>query len=385
MHVGLICNVDIDYGLDVANALDEAGVSVTLYLSRSHAVRSVECADRPVERFYELGLLRSTCQLRLFQLPRMRDPRSLNAMRDLCQNLYADGINIAHILVGPGEFWLGALACLLRNIPVVSTMITPVPHQGDKPPAIVVRAGYRLLAVGSDQVIVNGTSQVKLVQKVYGLAPQRVNYVPLGGRTTALRWSKEKICEEPGTILFFGAARPHKGLEYLVRAQPSVTRRCPDARVIIASSGKDLERCRTLIEDDSKFEIHSGFVPGNTMAALFQKSSLVVLPYLSAASSGVLMTALVFGKPVVATQIDGLTEYVNDGVTGILVPPANVTELANALIQLLSDHPLRQRMGENARCWVNQLQTRVIDGTLLAYEQAKLSHQAVITSSFNQR
>ncbi len=87
-----------------------------------------------------------------------------------------------------------------------------------------------------------------------------------------------------------------------------------------------------MIEDESKFEIHEGYVSGERMAALFQRASLVVLPYLSASTSGVLMTAYSFGKPVVATKVGCLPEYVEDNITGLLVDPAN----ENNWLRLLS-------------------------------------------------
>jgi glycosyltransferase involved in cell wall biosynthesis len=374
MNVGLVCNVDVDYGLDLANVLTHVGERVTLYLSRAQAARAVSCVDRTLERIYELNLLPLTCQVRLFQFPRMRDPRSLLAVRLLGKSMHEDGIELVHILMGPGEFWLGVLSCLVRDIPVVSTMITPVPHAGDDPSGFVVRVGYRLLAAGSDIVIVNGKSQVQLVHRIYGVPINRVVHVPLGIRTTALKWANGKFPEEPGTVLFSGAARPHKGLEYLVRAQPRLCRQVPSARIVIASYGKDFERCVELIEDRSKFEIHSGFIRGDVMAALFQRASLVALPYLDAASSGILMTAMAFGKPVVATNIDGLAEYVRDGSTGLLVSPGNANELADAMARLLANNAWRAETEKNIASWASELQEQVIVKTASAFEKAISCH-----------
>ena len=69
---------------------------------------------------------------------------------------------------------------------------------------------------------------------------------------------------------------------------------------------------------------------------LFQRATLVVLPYTSATQSGVAMTAFGFGKPVVATRVGGIPEVVEDGRTGYSVPPDNAEKLAKAIITLLS-------------------------------------------------
>lgn len=374
MHVGLVCRDDVDYGLDLTNALNEMGVSVTLYLSYAHVARAMDTPDRLAERLYELELLPPACRVRLFRLPRMRDPRSLAAVRRLARTIRHDGVDVVHILMGPGELWLAVLACLLRDIPVASTMIIPNPNVGENLPAFVVLAAYRLLACGSQVVIVNGENQVALVRELYGIPASRVACVPLGPRTTAVKWSGRRSAEEPGTILFFGAARRHKGLEYLVRAQPLITRQVPHACVLISSRGEDLARCRQMIRDHGKFEIHEGFVPGDVMADFFQRASVVALPYLSASTSGILMTAYVFGKPVVATSVGCLPECVEDGFTGFLVPPADVEQLADAIVRLLLDDSLRHRMGENAAHWVQKEQKRVAVCSLGAYEKAISMH-----------
>jgi len=282
---------------------------------------------------------------------------------------------VVHIMAGPGEIWLGFLAYFLREIPVISTMIIPKPNIKESLSDIVVLAGYKLLVYGSDMIIVNGANQVDLVRKLYGIPTNRIAYVPLNPRINAAKWSARKNSEEPGTVLFFGAARPHKGLEFLIRAQPYITRQVPYARILIASYGPEMERCKQMIQDFSKFEIYEGFVPGDLAAAFFERASLVALPYLSASTSGILVTAYVFGKPVVATRVGSLPEYVNEGVTGFLVPPYDSEQLGNHITRLLLDDSLRHQMGQNAIHWVKEKRVQVATETLGAYQTAISIHE----------
>jgi glycosyltransferase involved in cell wall biosynthesis len=224
--------------------------------------------------------------------------------------------------------------------------------------------------VASDVIIVNGGSQVQLVQSLYGLAPNRVFHVPLSGRTRAVEWSTKRVPEEPGTILFFGRADPHKGLEYLVRAQPMICRHIPEARILISAHGKELARCRKMIRDESRFEIIEGVVPGDAMSVTFQRASVVVLPYLSASTSGVLMTAYSHNKPVVATRVGCLAEYVEDGVTGFLVQPGNVEQLADGIIKLLADDARRQNMAKTMPTWLGERQRDIARQTVEVYGSA---------------
>jgi len=375
MHIGLVTRSQVDIALDMANELVEKGVSVSLYMPHGELAQEVGTPDHPVERLYEVGLVPRECRVHLLQPPRMRDLRSFLLFRKLAQSMQDDGIELAHILLNDGEIWFAMLACLLHNIPVVTTMIIPKANVGDRLPSSIVWAVNKLAAYGSDAVIVNGAEQVKLVQKLYNLPANRVIYVPLNVRTTAIKWSDGTVPEEPGTVLFFGRAHPHKGLEYLVRAQPHISRRIPHARILISAHGEDLERCRNMIQDPSKFEIIEGVVPGDVMATLFQRAAVVALPYLSASTSGVLTTAFSFAKPVVATRVGCLPEYVGDDIRGILVDPGNEQQLADAIVRLLSDDALRRKMGENAARWMEERQEKITMQTLRVYERAVAWHK----------
>jgi glycosyltransferase involved in cell wall biosynthesis len=379
MHVGVVSHSDPDYAFDLANALDRAQVAVSLYLSRRHVVATVNSADWPTERVFEHGLLDATVKLRLYQLPRIRDPRSFAGVRKLSRSMREDGIDVAHILVGGGEIWLAVLAHILRkshDIPVASTIIVPRPNPGEYPPPFVQSAVNRLLTHCSDAIIANGKNEVNLVQELYGVPERRLCCVQLGPRTTSARWATKTLPEEPGTILFFGRITFYKGLDYLVQAQPIITDQVPHARIIVAGRGEEeLDRCRSMIQDDTRFEIHDGFVPNDMMAELFQRASVVVLPYRSASTSGVLMMAYVFGKPVVATRVGSLPEYVDDGVTGLLVPPGNTAQLAEAVVRLLSDDALRHRMGANAKRRVAEEQRKAAMQSLTAYQRTISIHQ----------
>ena len=208
MHVGLVARGDTAYTLDLANLLHEAGLSISLYLSYEHTVMQVGTRDRPAERLYELGLLPSECQVHLIKPPRMRNPFSLATYSRLSKTIREEGVDVVHIRAGPHELWLAVLACILRAIPVAGTMIVPRPNVGASIPPFLSRLINKLLAHGSDMVIVNGKDQVKFVQNLYGVPANRVAFVPLNARTIPVKRPEQREVEEPGTILFFGAARP---------------------------------------------------------------------------------------------------------------------------------------------------------------------------------
>ncbi len=383
MRVGIVVSDDLDYGPDLANAYAEAGLSVTLYLSQKivplylwgeHKNTSDTDTPRLIEELYRRDLVPQNCRIRLFRFPRSRDPRSMVGTRQLARTIHSDGLDVVHILMGPGELWIAVLTHLLRDLPLVSTLIVPQPNLGESLPEPIPWLVAKLLVSGSDMVIVNGKNQVDLVNKLYNVPYDRIVHIPLGPRIAALKWADREWKEEAGAILFPGKAQPRKGLEYLIKAQPLITRQVPHARIIIAAHGEEIERCRRMIVDKDKVEIHEGFLTSAELAGFFQRASLVALPYLTASTSGLLNTASVFGKPVVASRVGSLAEYVEDGATGFLVPPANVGRLADAIVRVLSDDELRRQMGENAKRRVYEHQVAVVQRTLNVYARARALH-----------
>jgi len=378
MHIGLVTRSQTDYALDLANGLEAGGKDVTVYLDYAQAQEEIGNSEQPIEFFYKSGLLPTTCRVRLLHPPRMRDLRSFAFIKKLARTMYEDGVDVIHVLLNPGEIWFAMLTLFLKELPVVTTIIVPVANVGERLPTPVVWGVNKIAACGSDIAIVNGENQVEVVNRIYGIPYERISYIPLSLYGRTLKWRKKAIPEEPGTILFFGRAHPQKGLEYLIKAQPLITQKVPYARFLISAHGADLQRYRRMIVDPSKFEIIEGVVPAKVMADLFQRSSLVALPYISASTSGVLVTAYSFAKPVVASRVGCLTDYVEDGISGFLVNPADVENLAEAIVHLLMNDNLRHQMGSNAEKWMMKMEASSIDQTIGTYERAIANHSKTI-------
>lgn len=158
----------------------------------------------------------------------------------------------------------------------------------------------------------------------------------------------EEIPSKKNCILFFGNIREYKGLKYLIEAVPLISQEVPDLKVIIAGDG-DLSSYSGVINDKTRFEIHNEFVPDGQVSELFRRAEIVVLPYSQmSGQSGIINIAYAFGKPVVASDVGGIHEVLEDGKSGYLVPPENPKALAEAIIKILKDDNLRKVMGENA-------------------------------------
>jgi len=125
------------------------------------------------------------------------------------------------------------------------------------------------------------------------------------------------------------------------------------------------------------FIVHNYRIPYKEGAELFQRCSVVVLPYIDASQSGVIPTAYGFKKPIVVTDVGSIPEIVDDGVTGFIVPPRNTEALADAIVKLLEDEDLRKQMGESA---YKKLKTdlswdKIAEKTIEVYKKAINEHK----------
>jgi len=183
---------------------------------------------------------------------------------------------------------------------------------------------------------------------------------------------ERQALDDEQLILFFGRIWEYKGLEYLIRAEPLVTSRFPQAKIAIAGKGEDFTRYRRMMSNPERFVICNEYISEEKRTELFSRASIVVLPYIEASQSGVIPIAYRFAKPVIATNVGGLPDMVEHGRTGYLVPPRDETALANAIIELLQNKDLRNWMGENGRVKVNTTCSPELVGKLTCsvYRQA---------------
>jgi glycosyltransferase involved in cell wall biosynthesis len=165
---------------------------------------------------------------------------------------------------------------------------------------------------------------------------------------------------------------PHKGQKFLVQAMPHVMREVPDARLIIFGEGE----LRPELEHQIKtlhLEKHV-LLPGfrSDVLQLVKSVDLFVMSSLTEGLGSTILDAMAMNLPVVGTHAGGIPEAVVDGKTGLLVAPGDPRALAVAIIRLLKDPSLRQRMGAAAATRVTEYfgVGRFLAGTLEAYRLA---------------
>jgi glycosyltransferase involved in cell wall biosynthesis len=163
--------------------------------------------------------------------------------------------------------------------------------------------------------------------------------------------------------------RDSKGIEALVAAMPAILARHPRAALVVAGDGSERAKLESQVQelDLSESVRLIGDTPGP--ASVLSGSAAFVNPAYAEAFPYTIIEAMSFPLPVVATDVGGSGEAIEDGLTGLLVEPRNPGALAGAVDRLATDAGLGERLAAAAReRWREEFTVeRMIDSTLAVY------------------
>ncbi|MFN8531170.1 MAG: glycosyltransferase family 4 protein [Anaerolineae bacterium] len=220
---------------------------------------------------------------------------------------------------------------------------------------------YRLF----DALFVHDRSNTELFLSLYPVEKARVHEIQHATSDLTLEVvptitadeARVKMNVPPGkkVALFFGALAKYKGVDVLVEAFAQTIARCPDAHLVIAGfptkeMNMDELRARAAelgIADAVSWYLD--YVPNEWIKPLMEISTVVVLPYRLVGQSGVLQQAYAHGRPTIATRVGGLPDAIEDGESGLLVPPEDPAALAEAMVKVLNDPAFADRIAARGK------------------------------------
>jgi glycosyltransferase involved in cell wall biosynthesis len=204
-----------------------------------------------------------------------------------------------------------------------------------------------------DAVVAHSEHGAARLRDEVGLPAERVRVIPHGAFDYLTQLPEEKPLPEElqgaegPVVLSFGLLRPYKGLENLLEAFTEVG---SAAELWIVGnprmSVEPLHEAAALT--GAKVRFVTRFVEDAEIPAIFRRADVVALPYLDAEQSGVLYTALAFGKPMVVSAVGGFPEVAEAGAAR-LVAPGDTGALAAALRELIEDEGAREELAAAAR------------------------------------
>jgi len=359
------------YDRALADALARAGWAPTLAVGPAiyyDVPRRMAGGAQVEERFGRLLAAMARVRLDPARFPSLR--RAARAagypleLAALTRRLVADPPAALHIVFSPAPRMDAAWLAFLRRrgIRTVVTVHNVLPHEGGPGQ----RLRWRPLYTSADRLVVHSRSAARALAALLsdGGAPSRPDLIrvvpmPADPNPRALQHARAAARERLGLpsigvplALFFGQLRPYKGVDVLLEAWPQVRFRVPGARLAIAGAapggvpqgvGAALERAGDGVE------LRLGHASTEEAADFIAAADVVMLPYRHCDGSAVLASARAAGRAVVASEVGALAEGAAEGGC-VGVPPGDPRALAAAVVEVLSDSVLRERLeGEAER------------------------------------
>ena len=246
---------------------------------------------------------------------------------------------------------------------IVYTAHDLLPHDMDIPEN---RRFFQNVYELADRLIVHADNIKEEMIGIFDIDPIKIYVIPHGSNTLFFSQngaSKQAARDRLGipldkkVILFFGLIKPYKGLEYLLEAFKEIKEQVENVMLVIAGRVADEDTavyyhyCKLLAEfaDNSAVRCVTEYIPFDEVGYFFSTTDVVVLPHVKPSQSGVLLSAIAAGKPVVVTDAGGLSEVVNNAQIGFVVPPKDAKALAKATIKILKTPGLLEQMGREAK------------------------------------
>ncbi|HVE67035.1 MAG TPA: glycosyltransferase family 4 protein [Solirubrobacteraceae bacterium] len=326
------------YDRSLSAARARAGADVRLVTSRFAYGEVPPAAGYEVdERFYRAAPGRAGSRLRLAAKLAQHVPDMLRYRRA------ARDADVVHFQWLPVQHVDPHL--LPRERPLVLTAHDVLPRE---PRPGQLRAQRRLYERLDAIVVHSHHGRERLVADL-GVAPERVHVIAHGAFDYLTRLPREAPLPselagvEGPVVLFFGLLRPYKGVDVLLDAWRGIG----GAELwVVGMPRMALRPLRERAGPSVRFLPR--FVEDAQVPALFRRADLVVLPYREIDQSGVLATALAFGKPLLLSAVGGFPEVAEAGAAE-LVPPGDPAALHLALRRLLEDGGRRDALAAAAR------------------------------------
>jgi glycosyltransferase involved in cell wall biosynthesis len=313
---------------------------------------------------------------------RLADPRSISRLATAIRESECD---IVHAHLGYSAT-LVPLAARRAGRPSVCTLHT-LPEQGGGRAVVKEKLCVEAAGRSSALIFVSEAARAAFANRYRQRASWRVvhnginlaHFAPDAGRLPAGLGVPAGV----PVVSIIAALRAPKGHALAIAGWHSVLSRVPEARLVIVGDGPEYQSLRTQAERAGLQQrvIFTGRIDDERQTAdIIRASDLVLLPSYTEALPTTLIEAAACGRPVVATDVGGVREVVLHGVTGLLLEPGGIGQIADAVADLLEDRSRRLEMGRiatevaqqhfNMYDWAQRLKD-VYSEAILRYHEAK--------------
>jgi glycosyltransferase involved in cell wall biosynthesis len=320
--------------LRLASLLPQYGYRTSILTFSIHPASSVLQSETP-------------CPIYVLPLERTYDLRAFRAALELRRFIKQQQIQLVQTFFESSDIWAGFVAKALTSAKLIWSRRDMGILRGRKH-----EIAYRLMNRAPDAVFAVSDQVRQHCIEVDRIDPGRVQTIYNGLNLSDWENTNTQAASGQAVVSTVGNIRRVKGHDIFVRAAAIVAAQFPDVSFNIAGEVLEPEyfaELETLIRDlglSDRFHFAGGI---KHLREYLAKSDIFVLPSRSEGFSNALVEAMAASLPIVATNVGGNAEAVEDGVNGFLVPSEDVAALAAAMIQLLEDPKRSKAMGEAGR------------------------------------
>jgi glycosyltransferase involved in cell wall biosynthesis len=369
MKVAIVSFYMMETSLPLAKHLTESGIELDLYSLLPYTNQNTYVYDFLSNR-QPLGFVNDTIvkkslgnklqqyltnvNLKIFIFPSDRFQRlfllDLFYAYKLAKTLKKKNYDIIHIIHNLPRIWL-FLNLFIDKKKVIQTLHEVTSHSSETP--FAQKLDLNILAKRSTPLIFpSKISQERFIdfktKTVYARHKEQDMKVIRFGLFETFRCFSEQKNTFNGSgkikILSFGRINPSKGIDILIDSVKILQDRYP-IHLTVAGNGKPYFQFDGLLS----YDFINRFLSNFEIVKLIEECDMVVLPYLSASQSGLPMTVFVFNKPIIASNVAGFKEIIEDLKTGIIVKELDPVSFANAIEALIQDKHLKAQMVENIK------------------------------------
>ena len=238
-----------------------------------------------------------------------------------------------------------------------------------------------MLTYESTEVIVNSNFMKGHVQGLFGLPFDKIDVIPNGINLTNFNgierdyeFRRQYAADNEKIILYIGRLVYEKGIQHLIAAMPKILDNYNDAKLIIAGKGGMIDELKA--EAEALGIAHkvyfTGYLNAKQVQKIYKCADIAVFPSTYEPFGIVALEAMLAGVPTVVSDVGGLNEIIEHGVTGMKSYAGNANSIADSILSLLYDHRLCATVSKNAKAKVKELYNwnKIAQDTHFTYQKA---------------
>lgn len=263
-------------------------------------------------------------------------------------------LKLLHFQGGPG----GLFVFYKPSVPLIYTVHHTYYQQADFIPGqrwkkilyLLEKRSYKF----SDYLVSVSPSTQRILLRHYHVNKNRCEVIPNG--VDKKRFFPIEINKIPNSIFFLGRLEKRKGIDYLIKTIPLVKAQIKDIQLFIGGDGILKDDLKSYIKNNQLGEnIHFlGMLSDEAVNQWYNRVSIAVIPSIFEGFGLTAIEAMSCGTPVIASNVDGLCDVIEDGVNGMLFEYGNKEDLCGKIVFLLHNEYVQKQLSINGKKCTNE-------------------------------